>query len=644
MAIITTKTAAAPKAKPKIKTTPKTRRNTVKIDPIDLRDRPYMPNVYARPPVRLDPVCDLKVLNQKDTNACTGFALASVVHLLQTTNDIKDEVSPFMIYSMARRYDEFPGSVADEGSSIRGALKGWSRHGICHSKLWKTMKMPPVPARPQDDWWADAMCRPLGAYYRVNTQSISDMHVALNEVKILYASAVCHAGWDEGDDIKARADGDYWQIPIREVAETDGGHAFVIIGYTHEGFIIQNSWGKGWGTGGRAILRYEDWRENAMDCWVVQIGVPTALHQAIARSTSLRMSGAKVQLAQDTKLRNHELSPYIVNMENNGALSTSGDFRTTQDDVNALVTTYLQRAREQWGLQDDEPADIAIYAHGGLTNEKDAANGAASWIPALYEQKIFPIFFMWETGLVATLSNIVKEWFGVEPKKTSGIKTWWDERLERTLARPGTGIWSEMKENAKLIGAAAGGGGQILYNAAKAANGTFNHKRDRLHLIGHSAGGIVHCYLVDLLVNAGWRFDTVNFMAPAATVQLFDEKLRPHIVSGKVASYNQWHLSNPLELKDNTCRPILGYGRSLLYLVSQSFEGGTRTPILGMEKYHGEMAPLPNNAKAFASQGPESNSTTHGGFDNDAATIKSVLKQVTKARTAKARTAKAKKT
>src|SRR3954469_5390508 len=31
------------------------------------------------------------------------------------------------------------------------------------------------------DWWLDAVRRPLGAYYRVDTRSITDMHVALNE-------------------------------------------------------------------------------------------------------------------------------------------------------------------------------------------------------------------------------------------------------------------------------------------------------------------------------------------------------------------------------------------------------------------------------------------------------------------------------
>ena len=44
-------------------------------------------------------------------------------------------------------------------------------------------------------------------------------------------------------------------------------------------------------------------------------------------------------------------------------------------------------------------------------------------------------------------------------------------------------------------------------------------------------------------------------------------------------------LSHAAEEQDATCKPLLGYGRSLLFLVSESFEGGSRTPILGMEKY-----------------------------------------------------------
>lgn len=601
------------------------RRSTVKIDRIDLRDQRYLPSIHTAPPAQLIPDREIPVLHQKETSACTGFSLASVVHYLQAKGGSYERVSPFMIYSMARRYDEFPGSVKDEGSSLRGALKGWSRHGICHDKLWKTLKMPPVPDNPREDWWSDAMRRPLGAYYRVDVKSIADMHVALNEVGVLYASAICHAGWDAGDDVEMPA-GQYWQIPYRKAAPSDGGHAFVILGYTYEGFIIQNSWGPEWATGGRAILRYEDWRAHAMDCWVVQIGVATALHLAIAESSSLRMSGAKVELAQDEKLRNHELAPYIVNMENNGELSNSGDFRTTEEDVEALVSTYLERAREQWGLRADAPVDIAIYAHGGLTGETEAAEAASRWIPALYEQRIFPIFLMWETGLISTLGNMVKDWFEDEPKKTAGFRDWWNERLERSLAKPGTAVWNEMKENAEAIGSNAKGGGTLLYHAAMQSK-AFKPSRDRIHLIGHSAGGIVHSHLADSLAKKRWHLRSVNLMAPAGQVDLFDKKLRPHLHSGRIGQYNQWHLSDPLEQKDGSCNLVLGYGRSLLYLVSESFEGGKRTPIIGMQKYAKALAGL-RNAKQFAAQSRETNSAEHGDFDNDAATLQSVIRQI----------------
>ncbi len=627
--------ASAPKAKKtprnsRSKTRRNSRRNTVKIDPIDLRDRHYMPSVHVRPPAQLIPDRKIPILNQHETSACTGFALAIVLHWLQHAEGKSERVSPFMIYSMARRYDEFPGSVADEGSSVRGALKGWSRHGICREDLWKKLTMPAVPPQPEDDWWADAMRRPLGAYYRVKTQAISDMHVALHDVGVLYVSAICHAGWDDGTDVKTPK-GKIWEIPFQEAGPNDGGHAFAIVGYTREGFVIQNSWGADWGTDGRAILRYNDWQTHAMDCWVVQLGVATSLHLAIAQASSLRMKGSKVLLAHDIKLRNHEIAPYIVNMENNGKLSTSGDFRTSVGDVEALTGTYLERARETWKLAATDPVDIVIYAHGGLTNEKAAAETAARWIPRLYEQRIFPIFLMWETGLINTLANIVKDWFGDEPKKTSGITRWWDERLERTLAKPGTEIWSEMKENGYMIGAARDGGGQVLYNAALAST-VFKPKRDRLHLVGHSAGGIVHCHLADMLINKGFQLSSVNLMAPAATVELFEQKLRPHVESGKVAHYNQWHMSDPLELNDTTCRAIVGYGRSLLYLVSQSFEGGKRTPIIGMQKYFNEIAALPNSS-IFASQSRDTNASTHGGFDDDEATLKSVIRQIKSTRT-----------
>jgi len=98
-----------------------------------------MPPVGIIPGPSLTPVSDIPILDQRDSSACTGFALASVVfHLQRQAKRDKSEwdVSPFMLYSMARRYDESPGDPsADTGSSIRGAIKGWFKHGACSSQL-----------------------------------------------------------------------------------------------------------------------------------------------------------------------------------------------------------------------------------------------------------------------------------------------------------------------------------------------------------------------------------------------------------------------------------------------------------------------------------------------------------------------------
>jgi hypothetical protein len=126
-------------------------------DRLDLRDRLYMPPVAVVPGLTLVPKTDIPILNQEQTNACTGFALASVVYLLQHTAKRRQRdccVSPFMLYSMARRYDEFPGDPdIDTGSSLRGAMKGWYKHGVCSDTLWASEKMPKDNVvRSSDDW------------------------------------------------------------------------------------------------------------------------------------------------------------------------------------------------------------------------------------------------------------------------------------------------------------------------------------------------------------------------------------------------------------------------------------------------------------------------------------------------------------
>ena len=214
-------------------------------DTVDFRDKMYESTLIEVP--QSIALAEYKrkrvpILDQGQEGACTGFGLATVANYLLRCRRVKPDkvsVSPRMFYEMAKRYDEWPGEQYD-GSSARGAMKGWYKHGVCGADAWpyNAKKADPhINARRA----ADAVKRPLGAYYRVNHKDLVAMHAALAEVGILYATATVHSGWEEV--------GRNGVIPLRDSIQ--GGHAFAIVAYDHRGFWIQNSWGTRWGMGSR---------------------------------------------------------------------------------------------------------------------------------------------------------------------------------------------------------------------------------------------------------------------------------------------------------------------------------------------------------------------------------------------------------
>ena len=118
----------------------------------------------------------------------------------------------------------------------------------------------------------DAMQCPGGAYYRVNHRQVRDMHSALAEVGILFATLMVHDGWSEPGPGKVtlayqeRGKPRQLTLPvITRRGRADAGHAVAIVGYAAQGFIVQNSWGPGWGAKGFALLPYEDYMLHATD-------------------------------------------------------------------------------------------------------------------------------------------------------------------------------------------------------------------------------------------------------------------------------------------------------------------------------------------------------------------------------------------
>ncbi len=157
-----------------------------------------------------------------------------------------------------------------------------------------------------------------------------------------------------------------------------------------------------------------------------------------------------------------------------------------------------------------------------------------------------------------------------------------------------------------------------------------------IDLVGHSAGSIAICELVDAVVKRKMdiKFRHVIFMAPACRCELFADTLLKN--RDIMEDFRIFTMSDEYEKKDHLV-PVI-YPRSLLYLISgilekDSFDAyvlGLQRHITGRVPYDNEE--VLNDIKAFveekghivyavtepgAAEGHVSGSMKHGNFDND---------------------------
>lgn len=615
---------------------PKTLRDKFTLDAmpdtVDFRDRMFVPTlveVPTRSNLSAYRGLGIPVLDQGQEGACVGYGIATMANFLLrklNSNEFSDWISPSMLYAMAKRYDEWRGE-AYEGSSARGGMKGWHKHGVCTEEKW------PRTGRKSEDLTearaSDALNCLLGAYFRVNHRDLVAMHAAITEVGVLFASASVHSGWDD-----VGRDG---RIEFREGFE--GGHAFAIVGYDRKGFWIQNSWGTAWGDRGLAHLTYDDWLRNGNDVWVARLGVPVTLTQD---ATSARVrAGATISNESYVyrELRNH-----IVTLENNGRLREKGTYGLTPSGLASLVSADIPNdiAARNWSRR-----RLMIYAHGGLTSEDQMIQHVANRRQGALDAEVFPLNIIWRSDALSTIGNILQD--AINGRRTEGVlesaKNFMLDRIDDTLeplARNlgGKALWDEMKENATLASTTAQGGARHLAQHVRSlvANGLI----DEVSLVGFSAGAVLLAPFVRLLTAKGSgavSIKNLTLWAPACTMDVFDEFYLPLIKSAAIQSFDLYTLTDAVE-RDDDCARI--YNKSLLYLVSNAFEKRQRIPILrehgepllGMEEFIEKNAALKgvlqqtSNRWVLAPDKRHSDARHHGDFGSDDLTIRSTLARI----------------
>lgn len=647
----------------------------VKADPSDLRDRPYQPPPHSLPAI-FPADGDIKrfmgaytqaglILDQGQEGACTGFGLACVVNYLRWRGagmpKHLESVSPRMLYHFARRYDEYEGEDYD-GSSCRGALKGWYHNGVCLETRWPYA--PGAETQPVVGWDKDATEQTLGVYYRIDPKAITDLQAAILQVGAIFVSSYTHTGWDKVKTIAKPPNG-HADLPVIEYQgrpSRRGGHAFALVGFNRTGFVIQNSWGDDWGAGGFAVIGYADWLAHAMDAWVAATGVPGVVSGRLASGVS-SAAGAGVAGATADWWNEEKAYEHSIVLGNNGHVARfdtlDGVTRSLQNQACVLPDTWFRTS-------DEARKRLVLYVHGGLNSEDDAIKRARAMGRYFLGNGCYPLFLVWKSGLLESLNNIVEDKSASGPAGIAGGPLDWitdkltDPVIEKTIGRPfARPLWSEMKENAELA-AASGRGGDLLTDALRSLASSWGDKFE-LHLVGHSAGSIALGRLLGSLAQKDLipSVKSVHLYAPACTVGFANRHYAPH--ADIMQRLHLDILADDIEKDDNVA---FIYRKSLLYFVSNALESDQRMPVLGLANvfdptYNGwdgaasTAEDLINWRAAMEQHGlvqrltihPEERILTrrsegenveekkanasHGGFDNNIDLVETTLKRIT---------------
>lgn len=343
-------------------------------------------------------------------------------------------------------------------------------------------------------------------------------------------------------------------------------------------------------------------------------------------------AGIEITPAMVRTLRRH-----VVHLRG-GSFVEDGPVSTTPSHVAEMVQGIRAWARD---LPKGVTPRVMVWAHGGLSDDRSAMEYAWRMHRWWHDNHIYPIFMVWETGVIETALQTLDRMFLVSRRGMPEERGFWDEvddrLVELTVRGFGRPFWNTMKISAR--NASQPGDDRGAYVLAKLLAGL--HKgsgapKPQIHLVGHSAGAIFHTHLLDAADAAGLPIDSLTFLAPACTVDLFNEEVRGRIGS-RVGRLRMFALDSAHERADPTV-PV--YDRSLLYLISRGFERDAPEPLLGLEESvrrdpdligffgigtvsgGGSVTWCPTGDDA--PDGTRSGATVHGAFDGDAETLLSI--------------------
>ena len=159
-------------------------------------------------------------MDQGSSPICAAVSLAEILNWRKAIKDIKRpaKISPYDIYDLREDKDQ-------DGMVLRDAIKSIKNVGVDGEKI--------------------------NSYARIIDPVSAKVALMLNGPLVI--GLYCYNYGNR-----------FWQGQGQNL----GGHAVILTGWDKAGFVLQNSWGTGWGRSGVETFPFDDWCY-MLECWTI---------------------------------------------------------------------------------------------------------------------------------------------------------------------------------------------------------------------------------------------------------------------------------------------------------------------------------------------------------------------------------------